>query len=187
MIPRSRVGLLVASLTLGPTTWGWANGISSPALPSLQNFACKTWNTHHGLPQLSPRALIQTRDGYLWVGTLNGLARFDGVRFQSFTAGNTPALFSDTINALYEDQAGHLWIGTVDGGLVRYQQGRFSLFSNSAGLRSITINAVTEDGDGVLWVGTAGGLHRMVSSNRFERVSPALVPVEVIAGLRTTG
>ena len=159
---------------------------SLPALSQLHDFTFKSWSTEHGLPQLSARAITQTRDGYLWVGTLNGLARFDGVRFQSFTAGNTPELYSDTINVLYEDRAGDLWIGTVDGGLARYHQGRFALFSNADGLRSITINAITEDGDGVLWVGTAGGLHRMVSSNRFERVPATLMPVEVIVGLRTT-
>lgn len=188
MNPHSQFVLLGAWITLfvGSATWSWAANLASPALSQSEALTFKTWSTEHGLPQTSVQATLQTRDGYLWVGTLNGLARFDGVRFRSYTAANTPELFSDSINVLYEDRAGDLWIGTVDGGLVRYHQGRFTLFSNADGLGSITINAVSEDGEGALWVGTAGGLHRMVSSNRFERVPPALVPVEVIAGLRTT-
>jgi ligand-binding sensor domain-containing protein len=150
----------------------WAASVSSPALSQAGDFTFRSWNTEDGLPQTSARAITQTRDGYLWAGTLNGLARFDGVRFQTYNAANTPELFSDSINVLYEDRAGSLWIGTVDGGLARY---RFSLFSNANGLGSITINALSEDGDSVLWVGTAGGLHRMISSNRFERVPPTLV------------
>src|SRR5829696_9286373 len=48
------------------------------------------WDSDDGLPQMTPRAITQTRDGYLWIGTFNGLARFDGVRFTSFTVRNTP-------------------------------------------------------------------------------------------------
>jgi signal transduction histidine kinase/ligand-binding sensor domain-containing protein len=191
MTPGSKVLLLCAAIhwTFCVQDWVWAAEISSPALPApapeaLDRFTFKRWNTEQGLPQSNVRAITQTRDGYLWVGTLNGLARFDGVRFEVFRAGNTPELFSDTINVLHEDRAGVLWIGTVDGGLARYHQGNFQLFSNADGLRSITINAVAEDGDGVLWVGTAGGLHRMVASNRLERIAQAVVPTEVIAGLR---
>src|SRR5262247_3504497 len=65
-----------------------------------------------GLPQNTVRALLQSRDGYLWVGTLDGLARFDGVRFTVFNRGNSPGLPSNRITALYEDSAGGLWVGT---------------------------------------------------------------------------
>jgi ligand-binding sensor domain-containing protein len=56
------------------------------------------------LPHHSIRALAQTSDGYLWVGTLGGLARFDGVWFTSFNSGNTPGLKSSRIVSLYEDR-----------------------------------------------------------------------------------
>ncbi|MBI4429445.1 MAG: hypothetical protein HY562_10045 [Ignavibacteriales bacterium] len=53
-------------------------------------YVIKQWNAEHGLPQSSPRCITQTHDGYLWVGTWNGLARFDGVRMTVFNALNTP-------------------------------------------------------------------------------------------------
>jgi ligand-binding sensor domain-containing protein len=120
-------------------------------------FTLKNWRTEDGLPQMTAKVIRQTHDGYLWVGTLNGLARFDGSRFQTYSAANTPELFSDSINVLYEDRRGQLWIGTIDGGVARYREGRFKLYSNADGLGSITVNAVTEDGDGVLWWGRRVG------------------------------
>src|ERR1039457_474580 len=83
------------------------------------------YTTEQGLPQNTIRALLQTRDGYLWIGTLAGLARFDGVAFDVFNAGNTPEMINDAINALAEDrQDGTLWINTGNG-LLRYYQHRF--------------------------------------------------------------
>src|SRR6185436_7098370 len=70
-----------------------------------------------GLPQNTVCTLLQSRDGYLWVGTLDGLARFDGVRFTVFNRGNSPGLPSNRITALYENAAGDLWAGTEGGGL----------------------------------------------------------------------
>src|SRR5262245_54785822 len=69
--------------------------------------------------QATPRALLQTRDGYLWVGTYKGLNRFDGVRQLTFDVVNTPALSSDAVGVLYEDRSGDLWVGTDDGGVIR--------------------------------------------------------------------
>ncbi len=68
------------------------------------------WNTDNGLPHNTIRAILQTRDGYLWLASLDGLVRFDGVRFTVFTTGNTPALKSNRCTSLFEDQAGQLWI-----------------------------------------------------------------------------
>jgi signal transduction histidine kinase/ligand-binding sensor domain-containing protein len=90
--------------------------------------------TEHGLPHNRVRALLQTRDGYLWVGTLAGLARFDGVRFKVFDASNTPEMTSDDpINALAEDrQDGSLWVNTAKG-LLRCHQHRFERFAEEQG------------------------------------------------------
>src|SRR5215470_8092186 len=69
------------------------------------------WTADSGLPQNSVRAIVQTRDGYLWVGTLDGLARFDGVRFTVFNKANSPGLSGNRVTALYEDPDGDLWVG----------------------------------------------------------------------------
>src|ERR1043165_4445690 len=69
------------------------------------------WTADSGLPQNSVRAIVQTRDGYLWVGTLDGLARFDGVRFTVFNRANSPGLSGNRITALHEAADGALWMG----------------------------------------------------------------------------
>lgn len=107
------------------------------------------YTAEQGLPQNTIKALLQTRDGYLWIGTLAGLARFDGVRFKVFNMSNTPEMISDAIDALAEDrQDGSLWIDTGNG-LLRYHQHRFERFDPRQGF---------PDPYGELWPARQGGL-----------------------------
>lgn len=85
----------------------------------------ENWQLEQGLPQISVTSIAQTKDGYLWVGTFNGLARFDGVHFTVFDEGNSPGLTSSGITHLAADEEGALWIVTVTGSLVRWAAGRF--------------------------------------------------------------
>ncbi len=87
--------------------------------------AVSRWEMKDGLPLNKVRALAQTPDGYLWVGTLNGLARFDGVRFRVFDAANTPALRHDGIESLAVDAQGRLWIGDTTGSVTVFAAGVF--------------------------------------------------------------
>src|SRR5262245_12854702 len=82
------------------------------------HFSIANWTSGAGLPQNSVFSIIQTRDRYLWTGTLNGLARFDGVRFTTFDEDNTPGLDSARIVKLFEDRRGNLWIGTRTGSIL---------------------------------------------------------------------
>ena len=81
------------------------------------------WTTENGLPQNSVTAIVQSRDGYLWLSTFGGLARLDGVRFTIFNSANTPGLKSNRITALLEDRRGILWLGTETGELMSLQDG----------------------------------------------------------------
>jgi ligand-binding sensor domain-containing protein/signal transduction histidine kinase len=144
-------------------------------------FTLVGWNTEDGLPQMTPRAITQTRNGYLWVGTFNGLARFDGVRFTAFTVNNTPELASDSITLLFEDSAGTLWIGTSEGGLVRYSNGAFSALHGPENFSRLTVNGICEDTSGTLWIGTSRGLCRIVN----EKLTPfSLVGTPVVSVIR---
>jgi ligand-binding sensor domain-containing protein/signal transduction histidine kinase len=133
-------------------------------------FTFKSWQTEQGLPQNSVRALAQTRDGYLWVGTDEGLARFDGVRFVPFDKRR--GLRSAPVRVLFEDSRGTLWIGTSAGGLTRFQSGQFTTFTIRDGLPADTVTALAEDREGRLWVGTEGGL--AVWEN--EQLTPSTAP-----------
>jgi len=138
------------------------------------------------VPQVTVRTMVQTRDGFLWLGTYKGLNRFDGVRRVSFTVGNTPSLSSDTIYVLHEDRALNLWIGTDDGGVIRYRDGVFVSFGPEQGLAETEVRTICEDRDGVLWVGTRRGLFQL-ANGRFVKCPATNVPSSVsITGLTAT-
>jgi len=110
------------------------------------------WQTEHGLPQNSVTALLQTRDGYLWVGTFNGLARFDGLRFVVFDAAQTGSLKTGRVTSLFEDAGGTLWVGEESGDLTRYDAGQWSAVPLPAGWPGGAIRAIESDADGALWL-----------------------------------
>jgi diguanylate cyclase (GGDEF)-like protein len=141
-----------------------------PAL-QLNEYALERYSTENGLPQSSVLAMAQTHDGYLWLGTYEGLARFDGHGFTVFDKSNTPEMESNSIKALAEDRQGRLWIGTT-AGLLRYQQGRFERVDERRGLRNRFILCLHLDRSGTLWVGTTHGLHRW-ASDRFQAFTSA--------------
>jgi ligand-binding sensor domain-containing protein/signal transduction histidine kinase/CheY-like chemotaxis protein len=123
---------------------------------SLTQYRHNTWTTDQGLPQNSVVSIVQTRDGYLWMGSELGLVRFDGSHFENFNQANTPALRSNYIYALLEDKQGSLWAGT-GGGLTRYRNGEFRTFRKKDGLSSDVVLSLFEDHFGAIWIGTEGG------------------------------
>jgi ligand-binding sensor domain-containing protein/signal transduction histidine kinase len=144
-------------------------------------FVCRTWRTEDGLPQDSVSAIVQTRDGYLWVGTSGGLARFDGVRFELFELEQK--LPNPAVRALLEDRSGNLWIGTAQG-LYRLSNGRFTRWTTHDGLAGEIVNALAEDGEGTVWIGTTQGLSRW-RDGRLETDTNKLLAGRWIRGLTT--
>jgi len=88
------------------------------------------WTTRDGLPQNSVNDIVQTNDGFLWLATYDGLARFDGEVFDVFRMANTSGFPSNRVTSLLETKNGDLWIGT-ESGLVRYRRGRFRTYTES--------------------------------------------------------
>lgn len=139
-----------------------------PSPATRAEFTLRRWSTDDGLPHASVRTLVRTRDGYLWVGTAGGLARFDGHAFTAFTAQNTPAFVSDQINKLVEDADGRLWIATLEG-LLRYQGGTFTRVEARQGVPAEPIHDLCLDVDGTLWVTSESRVLRQ-RQERFELV-----------------
>lgn len=123
-----------------------------PSTP-LAGYTHQAWVMENGLPQNSVQALVQTRDGFLWLGTEAGLARFDGSGFQIFDRNSHPALPGNDVRCLLEARNGALWIGTSDG-LARWKDGSASTFSTRDGLPGNGIRVLAESADGVLWAWT---------------------------------
>ena len=130
----------------------------------LKEFGHQVWLTENGLPQNTVQAIVQTQDGYLWIGTQEGLARFDGLNFTVFDKENTPAFKSNDIRFLVEDRQQRLWISTSYG-LVCRHNGEFKSFTVNEGLPDNSIGPVVEDTSGKIWIGTAGGLTRFDNGN----------------------
>jgi diguanylate cyclase (GGDEF)-like protein len=140
-------------------------------LRELDQYSVEHFATENGLPQSSVLAMVQTRDGYLWLGTYEGLARFDGLNFTVFNKNNTPEMESNGIKALAEDPQGGLWVGT-NSGLLRYDRGRFIRIGSREGLRNLFVLCLLATRNGVLWAGTTSGLLRWQGS-RFRSFTTA--------------
>jgi len=136
------------------------------ATTAAAQYRIDSWTADDGLPQNSVYAMVQTRDGYLWIATLDGLARFDGVRFTIFNKSNSPGITNNRFVALFEDSSGDLWAATEESGVVRFSNGRFSSYGEENGIpRSVTwINGDT-NGKAVFYVNGTGAF--TFSDNRF--------------------
>lgn len=142
---------------------------------------------------IAPTAMLQDRDGLIWIGSQTGLASWDGYRFHGYVAnpGSPGSLPSSYVNALCEDRDGHLWVATDTGGLARLDKAtdRFSVLgAGPHGLSSQSVFALAADGKDGLWVGTAAGLDRLdlVSGNvrhQAEGGIPPGLPVQRINAL----
>jgi len=126
----------------------------------ITQYICDVWGIEENLPQSTVETIIQDKQGYLWLGTQEGLARFDGVSFKVYNKRNTQEIRNNWIRVLYEDSAGNFWIGT-NGGLVRRVNETFTAYTTADGLSNNIILSICEDRDKNLWIGTEKGLNRM--------------------------
>ncbi len=141
-----------------------ARSLTEPARPIERDFIVRQWTRLQGLPRNRVQCLLQTPDGFLWVGTRAGLARFDGVRFANFTATYIVTMADDNCLALAPNGAGGVWLGTPRG-LLRYGgeivpvELRNMTLPGRNGLRPV-ITAVATGARGALWAGGPEGLWR---------------------------
>lgn len=130
--------------------------LSQQADKPLSQYVMDTWHHTDGLPGSVINTLVQTRNGYLWIGTVNGLSRFDGVRFVTIDRKSHPQLLSNRIRTLFEDSRGNLWIGTEGGGVSTLTNGKLTTRTSDDGIPSDYIRAIAEDASGSIWIGTDG-------------------------------
>ncbi|MDQ2068577.1 ligand-binding sensor domain-containing diguanylate cyclase [Natronospira bacteriovora] len=136
-----------------------------PEIPPHQLLE-QRWAVPEGMPQTTAQVVIESRSGALWIGTQNGLARFDGIRFDRFRAEDHPGLSHDYINALHEDASGRLWLATEQG-LSLFEHGRFDAPEGHDMTGPIRSLVATGDGSGV-WLASENGLF-LATPERVER------------------
>jgi len=121
----------------------------------ISEYRHSVWTVDNGLPQNSAQALCQTRDGYLWIGTQEGLVRFDGLNFKVFDKSNAPAISSKFILALLETSTGVIWGGGSNGSLFSMQHDIFTKHTIDQAAQVLTIAEFR----GQVWIGTSTGLY----------------------------
>lgn len=145
------------------------------ASTAVAQYRLDHWTADNGLPQNSVYGIVQTRDGYLWVATADGLARFDGVRFTVFNKSNSPGIINNRFTTLFEDSRGDLWAGMEESGIVRYHNGRFTQYSVGEGARVFWIGDGDADGDPMVLIDGWKVLH--FANGEFTPFNPQIEPL----------
>ena len=150
---RFRLALwLCVVMAFAPAAWAASGGSQADGLYTIDS-----WENDDGLPQNSIISMTQTRDGYLWMGTINGLVRFDGLRFTVFNEDNTPGLGSSPIVSLFEDRRGNLWIGSELSGVLLAKDGKITSLGLGRGNSESRLRSICEDAAGAVWLCTQDG------------------------------
>jgi len=138
------------------------SAVAGPAAGSNAPFIVDSWSAENGPGKGPPDneiiSVIQTHDGYLWLGTLHGLVRFDGIKFTVFNENNTPGLTSDRIVYLFEDNQTNLWVGTESTGLLVIKGGRIMDFGSESANSIGKVIYAEEDLSSNIWFCSMGGL-----------------------------
>jgi len=141
-------------------------GLPVFAAPHETNYFVDTWTVKDGLPHNSVRWLAQTPDGFLWAGTAQGLARFDGVRFKTFDPTSTPALGDAQIKSLCVDPGGVLWVLGENGSIARREQGGFVALTATEGGLPADGHGLYSDGAKTFVVSDVQGRVHRLEGNR---------------------
>ncbi len=150
---------LALAWALAPSAQAQTLNPADASQTAISQFKIDRWQTGQGLPMNTVQTLFQTRDGYLWVGTGGGLARFDGSRFVAFESSVGTVLASRPVFGFMEDAQGALWIGH-SWGATRYRQGRFELAFAHELTEGRRVWAFAQGSDGAVWAATENGLVR---------------------------
>jgi two-component system, sensor histidine kinase and response regulator len=157
------VRVLAAFMVCCVSSSGWSRGTPN----TVGEYMHDSWKAEDGLPQNSVQAIIQTRDGYLWMGTQEGLVRFNGTKFKIYSSKTGYSAFKlNDVRALLQDKQGNLWIGTFGAGLIRYKDGNFQTYlhddqSPDKGPSDNMVPSLLQDRNGNLWIGTENGLDEL--------------------------
>jgi len=159
MASRLQILILLSVIVLSVSEGALA--VSKIVEAKTSDYLIKKWTTEEGLPQNTVTSIVQTSDGYIWLGTFGGLARFDGVRFTVFDSINAPSLKSNRILSLYEDKWKRLWIGTETGEVYSFHSNTFTEFQPFPGGKRLTVWQFLEDGQGGFYISSDAGLEKV--------------------------
>lgn len=137
----------------------------------LSDFSAVLYNNSNGLPTSEANAVVQSGDGFIYIGSYSGLIRYDGVNFTRFDSGTGIT----SVVSLYIDSRDRLWVGTNDSGIALYENGEFTFFGKSEGLTSLSVRSITEDNWGNIVFGTTEGLGYIDVENMPHMLNDSLI------------
>ncbi len=159
---------------------GWL-GVGVVALAANgEHFSIESWQADQGLPQKSVTAIFQGQDGYIWLGTYNGLVRFDGVRFVVFDALNSPGLKNSRITSLYQTADKAIWIGHESGDVSCLRDGRFTNSNAPRDWPGEEIVGLSQDEQGDVWALSIRGMLQRLRDQKILQ-PPAPIKPESVA------
>ncbi|GHV82992.1 hypothetical protein AGMMS50212_03320 [Spirochaetia bacterium] len=149
-------------------------GVDRESRLFLSNRVQTVYRSSNGFPSDEANVVLQTRDGYMWFGSYQGLVRYDGSTFTTFNAMSQDDFPSSTVRSLLESDDGTLWIGTNESGVVAYNGGTFKVFNRSQGIPSNMIRSIAVDQSGIVYFGSADGIF---SINHKQEVN--IIPLDI--------
>lgn len=184
--------VLAAVLALSPVTAYAQNDETEQALRTVSEFtradangasySSVLYDSSSGLPTSDANAIVQTSNGFVWIGSYSGLIRYDGNEFYRYDSSyGVPNVIS-----LFEDSKQRLWIGTNDSGVVCYDNGEFTLYDNVEGLKSSSVRAFAETSDGNIIVATKMGIANIGSDNVMHVVDEPQLNTEDVRELKNS-
>ena len=144
------------------------------AKPASAEYLVEVWDTDRGMPSSAVTSIASTADGYLWVGTFEGLARFDGNRFTVINHRNTPDFPDDAVTSLHVDRSGQVWAGTGNG-IVRREGGRWRSYPGPSGQPLHFARQISEDETGAILAVSGNRFHRLSGDRFVEMAEPTRI------------
>ncbi|MBD5383807.1 MAG: HD domain-containing protein [Ruminococcaceae bacterium] len=142
-------------------------------------YSAVLYNNSNGLPTSEANAIVQSDNGFIYIGSYSGLIRYDGVNFTRFDSSTGIT----SVVSLFVDSRSRLWVGTNDSGIALYENGEFTFFNKSSGLTSLSIRSITEDGAGNIVFGTTEGLAYIDSENSLHTLTDSVIDTKYLKRL----
>lgn len=155
---------------------------SQPA-GALRELVVRSWTRADGLPDAPVTSILQSREGYLWIGTGAGLVRFDGATFRGVPLQENGSNIVTSVTSLYEDGSDQLWVGSQNHGLFCIAEGTVAHYGKDAGLPHDNVTSLAMDAERRLWVGTPEGACRLDGRRFTSFTTSDGLPDDAIIGL----
>ena len=152
-------------------------------IDAINNLSFDFYSQEHGLSNNQIHCVLQDKKGWIWIGTSQGVCRFDGYRFTVFknNPDDSTSLKGNLVRTIYEDKKGQLWIGTENGGLNKFDRDKenfqhYFYHNEPALLKDVSVTSIQEDKAGNLWVGTEHHLYRIENETKLLTINPSNMP-----------